>query len=620
MKARMNDCSFGLFIILPLFCNDYNPRCRHVLNIIYSMKKRLFILFVLAGFSQTSFAQFVVKETDFQWFSLPSDHCAIEAIAPQKDGTIEINTFTQRLSAVMIQSGIFAGSANGYKYYPLMNTKKFDAELKLKSNVDDYYNYRMFLPQDKWEKNLFMMLKDRMGENITVHPDSNFLPDMIRKYPHAVKTWGEGEAMFHVIKNDPPKDKENKYITIFGNAYYQYDQRANTYLEKPVPTAFINPVIEKRSDGKKMESTELLTSADRSIMQRYAFLTPTGDEEKWAMYKHRIIVTYDKEGVKTNEAKVDLNFPRNESFVSEVRNVEDNSTEGFLYVYHRVFGLGKKSLDTVMGNYEVVYLDKLGNKKFHYTFKIAEKGGSFNPFVCYAKEGKINCLYFGHPDGKTMAVTSLLINPTGIENIQSMPLQEWRSLARGGGANLNSWSDDSFLLHDAIQDSKGFVYLIGEKRADSSIPPTGTNSFPTPIHIYPSHLVLVIGPDGKLVRQYAMPKNQLAVPVFEKTYTLINNDNGVFILYKDIVAPGSPKPFHTLTASDLSEVQRNMEPYDYKVSILGLNGAKVNEYLAPLPLYHSQKGFVLDEKKQNVYLLSINPQTTLPRLFKVALW
>jgi hypothetical protein len=213
------------------------------------MKKNLFSLFILVSFSSISHAQFVIKETDFEWFSLKSDRCAIEAIVPHHDGTVEVNTFTQTLSAVMVQSGIFAGSANGYKYYPLMNTKKFDAELKLKSNVNDYYNYRMFLSQDKQEKKLFMMLKDRMSETIEVHLDSNYLSDMIRKYPHAVKTRGEGEAVFHVVNNDPPEDKENKYITIFGNAYYQYDQRANTYSEKPVPTSFINPIIEKRTDG-----------------------------------------------------------------------------------------------------------------------------------------------------------------------------------------------------------------------------------------------------------------------------------------------------------------------------------------------------------------------------------
>ena len=109
------------------------------------MKKNLFILLCIAGFSQIGHAQFVVKETDFEWFSLKADRCAIEAIVPKSDGTVELNTFTQSLSAVMIQSGVFAGSANGYKYYPLMNTKKFDADLKLKSNVNDYYNYRMFL-------------------------------------------------------------------------------------------------------------------------------------------------------------------------------------------------------------------------------------------------------------------------------------------------------------------------------------------------------------------------------------------------------------------------------------------------------------------------------------------
>lgn len=586
------------------------------------MKKHLFILLMITGFSSISQAQFVVKQTNFEWFSLKSDRCAIEAIVPHSDGTVEINTFTQALSAVMIQSGIFAGSANGYKYYPLMNTKKFDAELKLKSNVDDYYNYRMFLPEDKQEKKLFMMLKDRMTENVEVHADSNYLPDMIRKYPHAVKTMGEGEAVFHTINNDPPEDKENKYITITGKAYFQYDQRSNNYAHRAIPTAFINPVIDKRTDGKKMESMELLLSPDRKIMQRYAFLTPTGDEEKWAMYKHRVIVTYDKDGVKTNEAKVDLNYPRKESFVSEVRNVEDNTTNGFIYVYHRVFGLSKKNLDSVMGNYEVVYLDPAGNKKFQYTFRIAEKANTFNPFTCYAKDGKINCLYFGHPDGKTMAVTSVVVSPAGIENIQSMPLQEWKSLISGSGTSVQGWADDGFLLHDALKDDKGFVYLIGEKRTDSSIPADAQSgsTFPIPIHIYPSHIILVIGPDGKLVRQQVISKPQLSGLVSEKTYELINNNNGVFVLYKDIVANGTAKPFHTLTASDLSEVERNMEVYNYNLSVVHVKEAQVKEYIAPLPLYHSQKGIAIDEKKQNVYFLSVGPDSQLPKLYKITLW
>jgi len=366
-----------------------------------------------------------------------------------------------------------------------------------------------------------------------------------------------------------------------------------------------------------------LLSSDRNVMQRYAFFTPTGDEEKWAMYKHRVIETYDKAGVKTSETKIDLNYPRKESFVSEVRNAEDNTTNGFIYVYHRVFGLGKKYLDTTMGNYEVVYFDKLGNKQFQYTFKIADKANSFNPFTCYAKDGKIHCLYFGHPDGKTMAVTSVVVSPTGIENIQSMPLQEWKSLITGTGVNLSSWTDDGFLMHDAVKDNNGFIYLIGEKRTDSSIPgdptPGGTSPLPTPIHIYPSHIVLVINPEGKLVRQQVMKKTELAVPVFEKTYECITNANGVFIVYKDIVAQGTAKTFHILTASDLTEVQRNMETYDYTLSVLALNGAQANEYKAPFPLYHSQKGIAWDGKKQNLYFIGVSP-TFIPRLFKIALW
>ena len=584
------------------------------------MKKNIFILLIITSFSSISHAQFVVKEADFEWISLKSDRCAIEAIVPHKDGTVEVNTFTQTLSAVMVQSGIFAGSANGYKYYPLINTKTFDAELKLKSNTNDYYNYRMFLSPDKQEKKLFMMLKDRMSETIEVHPDSNYLSDMIRKYPHAVKTMDEGEAVFHVVNNDPPEDKENKYITIFGNAYYQYDQRSNAYLQKAVPTSFINPVIEKRTDGKKMESMELLLSSDRSVMQRYAFLTPIDDEEKWAMYKHRVIVTYDKDGVKTNETKIDLSFPRKESYAAEVRNIEDNTTNGFLYVYHRVFGLGKKNLDSVMGNYEVVYLNKSGNKEFQYTFKIADKANTFNPFTCYAKGGKINCLYFGHPDGKTMAVTSVTFTPQGIENIQSMPLQEWRSLISGEGVNLTSWSDDGFLLHDVVKDSKGFVYLIGEKRTDSSIPPaTGSTGFPTPIHIYPSHVILVVNPEGKVIRQHVVKKTALSISVFERTYDLIKDTNGVVVIYKDIVAPGSAKPFHTLMNTSLSEEQRNLEPYDYTLSIVALNANDVRQYIARFPLYHSQKGLALDATKKNLYFISVNPESGLPRLFKVGL-
>jgi hypothetical protein len=285
-----------------------------------------------------------------------------------------------------------------------------------------------------------------------------------------------------------------------------------------------------------------------------------------------------------------------------------------------VFGLGKKNLDSVMGNYEVVYLNKAGNKEFQYIFKIADKANTFNPFTCYAKEGKINCLYFGHPDGKTMAVTSVMITPTGIENIQSMPLQEWRSLISGEGVNVSSWSDDGFLLHDVVRDTKGFVYLIGEKRTDSSVPPpAGTTGFPTPIHIYPSHIILVLNPEGKVIRQHVVRKTAMSVPVLERTYDLIKDTSGVVIIYKDIVGPGSAKPFHTLMNASLSDVQRNLEPYDYTLSIVALNASNVKQYIGLFPLYHSQKGLAFDAKKKNLYFITVNPAIGLPRLSKVTL-
>ena len=586
------------------------------------MKKSFFISLPVLFFSFTSHAQFIIKQTDFEWFpaDMKSNRCAIEAIVPRKDGTVEINTFTQTLSAVMVQTGIFAGSKGGYNYFPLMNTKRFDADLKLKSNIDDQYNFRMFLPLGDWDKKIFMLFNDRVGKDLMIIPDSNRLVDMIRKYPYAVKALGEGDTVVHVLNNDPPEDKENKFVTVFRTTHSAYDQRSNAYVETSLPARFINPIIDKRTDGKKMESMDLLLSADRSIMQRLAFFSPAGDEDKWAMYKHRIIVTFDKNGVKTNETKIDLNFARKESYISEVRNVEDNTTHGFLYVYHRVFGLGKKNLDSVMGNYEVVYLNKEGHKEFQYTFKISEKANTFNPFTCYAKDGKINCLYFGHPDGKTMAVTSVVIAPTGIENIQSMPLQEWKSLITGTGVNLSGWADDGFLLHDAVKDAKGFVYLIGEKRTDSSAPPTGTNSFPAALHIYPSHIILAIGPDGKLVRQHVVQKTAFALAVSEKTYELVKDSNGVFMVYKDIAAPGSVKPFHNVINSSLAEVQRNAEPYDYRLSVVGVKGTRTGDYFLPMHLYHSQKGVAWDAKKKNLYLIGFNPENKLPRLFCVTMW
>ncbi len=199
---------------------------------------------------------------------MKSSRCAIEALVPKADGSVEVNTFTQTLSAVMIQSGIFAGSANGYKYYPMMNSKQFDAELKLKSNKNDYYNYRLFLPKDKQEKKLFLTLSDRLGENIEVPMDSNYLEDMKRKYPQAVKPYGDGQTFFYISANDPPEDTKLKYITVTGNSYFNYDLRANVYQEKPTETAYINPLVEKRTDGKSCDYFSFAKIVSRDVRRR----------------------------------------------------------------------------------------------------------------------------------------------------------------------------------------------------------------------------------------------------------------------------------------------------------------------------------------------------------------
>ncbi|MDB5272476.1 MAG: hypothetical protein JWO58_843 [Chitinophagaceae bacterium] len=591
------------------------------------MKKYILSFLLLSSIAQQVSAQFIVRETDFEWFpfGMKSNRCAIEAIVPKRDGSVEVNTFTQVSGAVMVQTGIFAGSVGGYQHYPLMNTKKFDADLKIKSSFDDYYNYRMFIPADKQNQKLNMMLADRLSTPVEVSADSNYFNDMIRKYPYAIKSYGDQKVFFETWRNDPPEDRDNKVIRIYADTIGDYDARANAYLkDRTGPLSLVNPIIERKTpEGKRMEAMELLTSNDYSVLQRYAFVTPVADEDKWAMYKHRIIVTYDGNGVKTNETPVVLNFSRKESYVSEVRNVEDNKTNGFIYIYHRVFGLSKKNLDTVLGNYEVVYLDKVGNKQFQYTFKITEKPNKVNPFVSYAKEGKVNLLFFGHPDDKTMAVTSFVLSSTGVENVQSTLLGDWRALTSGAGASISGWADDGFLLQDVVQDKNGFIYLIGEKRTDSSIPGNaapGASALPIPIHIYPSHIVLVIGPDGKPVRQHVIKKLPLTESSYDKTYQLITNDKGVFLIYKDPVGPGTAKPFHSLTLSNRSEIQRNLEANDYAVRVVGLNDAALNEYNLPLNLYHSKKGIALDDQKQNLYLIAVDPKNMLPRLFKVSLW
>jgi hypothetical protein len=593
------------------------------------MKTQHLLFLLLINITQTSFAQFIVKEADFEWFPLnmKSNRCAIEAVVPRSDGGVEINTFTQTSASVMVQTGVLAGSVGGYQHYPLMNTKRFDAQLKLQNESNDFYNYRIFIPRDKQEKKSYMMLADRISENVEVPIDSNYLQDMMRKYPQAVKRFGEGAIFYRVWNNDPPEDKENKFIGINADSISDYDARANVYLRQlQLPTAFINPVIDRKGpEGKRTESFELLISQDKNVLQRYAFVSPTGDEDKWAMYKHRIIVTYDKNGNKVNELPVTLDFARKESYVSEIRNVEDNTTNGFLYIYHRVLGLSKKNQDSVLGNYEAVYVDKAGNKQFQYTFKITEKANHVNPFISYARGGKIHLITFGHPDGKTMAVTSFVLSPTGVENIQSILLNDWKVLISGAGVNISSWTDDGFLLQDIVQDKNGFVYLIGEKRTKSSLPgdpamAAGANPMPIPIHVYPSHLIFVMSPDDQLVRQHVIGKPTLAESIFEKTYELISNDQGVFLIYKDRIMLGMPKPFHSLFLSNRTEIQKNVEPHEYTVRIAGLNGTALNEYTLPVNLYHSKIGWALDQKKQNVYLIGISPASIVPKLFKITLW
>ncbi|HSZ71278.1 MAG TPA: hypothetical protein VK750_01295, partial [Cytophagaceae bacterium] len=113
------------------------------------MKTQHLLFLLLINITQTSFAQFIVKEADFEWFPLnmKSNRCAIEAVVPRSDGGVEINTFTQTSASVMVQTGVLAGSVGGYQHYPLMNTKRFDAQLKLQNESNDFYNYRIFIPR-----------------------------------------------------------------------------------------------------------------------------------------------------------------------------------------------------------------------------------------------------------------------------------------------------------------------------------------------------------------------------------------------------------------------------------------------------------------------------------------
>jgi hypothetical protein len=312
-------------------------------------------------------------------------------------------------------------------------------------------------------------------------------------------------------------------------------------------------------DGKIIANKVYFNDQSKNKLTVLVGLRTSGD--KTAEYKNQQLLTYNQEGRLVNKADLKFDYPRAILWSQGIKAAAEtegvSSYEGYLYVYSKVLGLGKKNNDPEPNNFNVVYSDADGNLIFNHNYKYGKAASHFKPNYAYTKDGAVYVFSKSVESGAAGYSISKFTRE-GCEYTKLYSSEELKAQSVGDAEGIQSIFQRDIDIQGHRTLANGDVVLFGQRKETIR---TESFNYQTQTTVpgeykHENYVFLQIAPAGELKAQYVVsrPANGgVAVPAAMEVVDIKNDV--MYVLAKEAkqVLPAAGADYKNFVTSEANK-------------------------------------------------------------------
>ncbi|MTI31374.1 hypothetical protein E1171_11180 [Cytophagales bacterium RKSG123] len=227
--------------------------------------------------------------------------------------------------------------------------------------------------------------------------------------------------------------------------------------------------------------------------------------DKHNHYKQQFILTFDQEGQEINKITLPFQYPRSIEYsqgLNKKQVFSNHSTyDSYVFIYERVFGIGKKNNDPDPLNHWIVHVGKQGREIFKTKIHIGKKYGGKVLFA--HNQGDALILLFKEDTDK---FGLMKFNEGKQEFTKTISYTESKSFLKGNGEGMSKSIGKSFIVQGAKTLNNGDFLFYGQYKEEvtKAIRDPKTLELNPAVYAYPQAVALHFSTEGEFKGQYAV--------------------------------------------------------------------------------------------------------------------